>query len=154
MRESLQTVVQKLQEKFGDNVLSVAEFRDEVTVRVKKSAWFDTLQFLNDDPDCDFKLMVDETAADYPLREERFDIIVHLMSIEIKHRLRVKTSTSERILSLYPIWKTANWLEREVYDLFGVIFEGHPDLRRILMMDDWEGFPLRKDYPVEGYDDF
>jgi len=154
MKESLQTVVQKLQEKFGDNILNIAEFRDEVTVRVKKPVWFDTLQFLNDDPDCNFKLLVDETAADYPLREDRFDIIVHLMSIEIKHRLRVKTSTSERIPTLYPIWKTANWLDREVYDLFGVIFEGHPDLRRILMADDWEGFPLRKDYPVEGYDDF
>ncbi len=153
MKDSLQLVVQKFQDKFGDNVLSVTEFRDEVTIRVKKPVWIDAMMFLRDDPDCDFKLMMDETAADYPLRDDRFDVIVHLLSINKVHRLRVKTSTAERIPSLYPVWMTANWLEREVYDLFGVIFEGHPDLRRILLTDDWVGYPLRKDYPVEGYDD-
>lgn len=152
MKESLQVVVQKLREKFGDDILSISEFRDEVTVRVKKPAWTNVHQFLRDDPDSAFNLMIDETAADYPLRDERFDIIVHHYSIDKKHRIRVKTSTSETIPSLYPLWQTANWLERETYDLFGVIFEGHPDLRRILLTDDWEGYPLRKDYPVEGYD--
>jgi NADH-quinone oxidoreductase subunit C len=152
MKESLQVVVEKLREKFGDDILSVAEFRDEVTVRVKKPCWFELNQFLRDDPDCQFGLMIDETAADYPLRDDRFDIIVHLLSITKKHRLRIKTSTSEKIPSLYPVWKTANWLEREVYDLFGVIFDGHPDLRRILLTEDWDGYPLRKDYPTEGYD--
>ncbi len=66
--------------------------------------------------------------------------------------MRTKTATSERVASLVPVWRTANWEERETYDLFGVIFEGHPDLRRIMMPEDWEGYPLRKDYPVEGYD--
>jgi NADH-quinone oxidoreductase subunit C len=152
MKESLQVVAQKLQEKFGDKVLAITEFRDEVTVRVKKAAWFEVHQFLRDDPDCAFGMMIDETAADYPLRDERFDVISHLLSITKRHRFRIKASTSENIPSLCAVWKTANWLERETYDMFGIIYDGHPDLRRILMAEDWEGFPLRKDYPTEGYD--
>ena len=77
---------------------------------------------------------------------------VHLLSLDKAHRLRTKTQTTEHIPSLVPVWRTANWHERETYDLFGIIYDGHPDLRRILLTDDWEGFPLRKDYPVEGYD--
>jgi NADH-quinone oxidoreductase subunit C len=154
MKESLQTVVNRVKEKFGDNILSVQEFRNEVTIRVKKPVWLDTMTFLRDDPDCAFNMMIDETAADYPLRNERFDVIVHLLSLDKTHRLRVKTSVGENdtIPTLYNVWKTANWLEREVYDLFGIVFDGHPDLRRILMPADWDGYPLRKDYPVEGYD--
>ena len=152
MQESLKVVVNKLQEKFGDSVLGVSEFRDEVTVRFKPQAWVEAHRFLKEDADCDFKMMIDETAADYPLRPERFDVITHLLSIDKAHRLRCKTQTAEHIPTLYSVWRTANWLERETYDLFGVIFDGHPDLRRILLTDDWEGFPLRKDYPVEGYD--
>ncbi len=152
MQESLQTVVNLVQEKFGGSVLSVTEFRDEVTIRVKKAAWTELHQFLKNDPDCSFNMCIDVTAADYPLREDRFDIICHLLSLDKAHRLRTKASTSERIDSLVPVWRTANWEERETYDLFGVIFEGHPDLRRIMMPEDWEGYPLRKDYPVEGYD--
>jgi NADH-quinone oxidoreductase subunit C len=154
MKESLQTVVNSVKDKFGDNVLSVQEFRNEVTVRVKKAVWIDTLTFLRDDSDCAFNMLIDETAADYPLRNERFDVIVHLLSLDKTHRLRVKTAVAENqaIPTLFNLWKTANWLERETYDLFGIVFEGHPDLRRILMPDDWEGYPLRKDYPLEGYD--
>ena len=152
MQESLKTVVQRVQEKFGEAVLSVTEFRDEVTVRVKKEIWRELHTFLKSDPDCDFNMCVDVTAADYPLREERFDVICHLLSLNKAHRLRTKAATAERIDSLTPVWRTTNWEERETYDLFGVIFEGHPDLRRIMMPYDWESFPLRKDYPVEGYD--
>lgn len=152
MQESLQVVVDKLQQKFGDSILSVTEFRDEVTVRFKPQVWTEAHQFLKQDEDCRFNMLIDETAADYPLRPDRFDIICHLLSLDKRHRLRTKTQTAEHIPSLFPVWRTANWLEREVYDLFGVIFDGHPDLRRILLTDDWEGFPLRKDYPTEGYD--
>jgi NADH-quinone oxidoreductase subunit C len=151
MKESLQKVVGKVQEKFGEGILSVSEFRDEVTIRVKQQLWLEVHQFLSNDPDCDFKMLIDETCADYPIRDERFDVISHLLSVTKRQRLRVKAATTEKIASLYPVYKAANWAEREAYDMFGVIFEGHPDLRRILMAEDWEGFPLRKDYPVEGY---
>lgn len=154
MKDSLQIVVERVKAKVGEDVLAVQEFRDEVTIRVKKAAWLDTMTLLRDDPDCAFNMMIDETAADYPLRAERFDVIVHLLSLDKRHRLRLKTSVGENdtIATLYPVWKTANWLEREIYDLFGIVFDGHPDLRRILMPSDWEGYPLRKDYPLEGYD--
>lgn len=152
MLESLQTVVNLVENKFGNSILAITEFRDEITIRVKKEAWLELHQFLKDEPDCGFNMCIDVTAADYPLREDRFDVICHLLSLDKAHRLRTKASTSERIASLTGIWRTTNWEERETYDLFGVIFEGHPDLRRIMMPEDWEGFPLRKDYPLEGYD--
>ncbi|MEI6043612.1 MAG: NADH-quinone oxidoreductase subunit C [Chloroflexota bacterium] len=152
MQESLQTVVNRVQEKFGTSVLSVTEFRDEVTIRVKKKVWLELHQFLKNDPDSDFSMCIDVTAADYPLREERFDVICHMLSINKAHRLRTKTATTERVNSLVPVWRTANWEERETYDLFGILFEGHPDLRRIMLPETWESFPLRKDYPVEGYE--
>jgi NADH-quinone oxidoreductase subunit C len=152
MQESLQTVVNRVEEKFGSSVLTVTEFRDEVTIRVKKSVWLELHQFLKQEPDADFNMCIDVTAADYPLREERFDVICHMLSLNKAHRLRTKTATAERIDSLVPVWRTANWEERETYDLFGIIFEGHPDLRRIMLPDTWESFPLRKDYPVEGYE--
>jgi len=152
MQESLQIVVQRVQEKFGEAVLGVTEFRDEVTVRVKREVWRELHEFLKLDPDCNFNLCVDVTAADYPLRDQRFDIVCHMLSLNKAHRLRTKAATDERIASLAPVWRTANWEERETYDLFGVVFEGHPDLRRIMMPEDWEGYPLRKDYPMEGYD--
>ncbi len=152
MQPGLEVVVNRLREKFGESVLSVTEFRDEVTVRFKPEIWLEAHQFLKTDEDCAFNMLIDETAADYPLRPERFDVIVHLLSLSKVQRLRTKTQTSEHIPSLVPLWRTANWHERETYDLFGIIYDGHPDLRRILLTDDWEGFPLRKDYPVEGYD--
>jgi NADH-quinone oxidoreductase subunit C len=154
MQASLQVVVDRVKNRFGESILSVVEFRDEVTIRVTKQDWYDLHQFLRDDSETNFAMMIDETAADYPLRQDRFDVITHLLSLDKRHRLRVKTALNENdeIPSLYPLWKTANWLEREAYDLFGVIFAGHPDLRRILLPENWEGYPLRKDYPVEGYD--
>jgi NADH-quinone oxidoreductase subunit C len=152
MQDSLALVVSKLQDKFGDAILSVTEFRDEVTVRFKPAVWVEAHLFLKEDADCAFNMMIDETVADYPLRPERFDVICHLLSLDKRHRLRTKTQTAEHIPSLISVWSTANWHEREAYDMFGVIYDGHPDLRRILMAEDWEGFPLRKDYPVEGYD--
>lgn len=154
MQENLQMVVERVKDRFGESVLSVVEFRDEVTVRVKKQDWYAMHEFLRDDTDTAFSMLIDETAADFPLRQDRFDVITHLLSLDKRQRLRVKTAINENeeIPSLCPLWKTANWLERETYDLFGIIFAGHPDLRRILMPEDWEGYPLRKDYPVEGYD--
>jgi NADH-quinone oxidoreductase subunit C len=98
-------------------------------------------------------MMLDLTAADYPPRPQRFDIIAHLYSLSKGHLLRIKTGVAEgdSVDTLTTVWKTSNWYEREVYDMFGVQFAGHPDLRRILMPENWVGYPLRKDYPLAGY---
>ncbi len=97
-----------------------------------------------------YTLLTDETAADYPKREKRFDIIYHLYSFEGNNRLRlrVQVNAEEKVPSVVEIWPTANWLEREVFDMFGVVYEGHPDLKRLLLPDEWVGHPLRKDYDI------
>lgn len=115
-------------------------------------------QVLRDDPALQFALAVDVTAVDYLPREPRFEVVVHLVSLGIPpygatpKRLRVKVrvpGTDAHMPTLSGVWKAMNWGEREVYDLFGIHFDGHPDLRRILMPEDWEGHPARKDYPVQ-----
>src|SRR5690349_7415013 len=106
MQESLQIVVNRVNEKFGEAVLSVTEFRDEVTIRVKREVWRELHEFLKADSDCDFNMCIDVTAADYPLRDQRFDVICHLLSLNKVHRLRTKTATDERIASLVPVWRT------------------------------------------------
>jgi len=107
-------------------------------------------QFLKGPEGGAYAMLTDETAADYPKREKRFDIIYHLYSFEHNNRLRlrVQVSAGEKIPSVVGVWVTANWLEREIYDMFGVIYEGHPDLKRILLPDGWVGHPLRKDYDI------
>jgi NADH-quinone oxidoreductase subunit C len=98
-----------------------------------------------------FNQLVDLTAVDWPGREGgRFDVVVHLRAVPDGRRLRLVCRTGGRVPSLTSIWPAADWAEREAYDLFGVVFEGHPDLRRILLPDDWEGHPLRRDYPIRG----
>jgi NADH-quinone oxidoreductase subunit C len=153
MAENNRAVV-KLREKFAASIIDVVEFRGEVTVTVKKSDIIPILSFLKQS--LQYNLLTDVTAVDYlGKKEERFMMVYLLYSIPVKDRLRIKTPVSEeecKIPSATQVWQTANWLEREVYDLFGIIFENHPDLRRILMADDWEGHPLRKDYPLQGPD--
>ena len=145
--------VQKLRAAMPDAIEEVASFRDQVTVRVFKDRLVEVCTFLRDTPGLEFDFLTDLTAVDYPTRPRRFDVVLHLYSITQNHLLRVKAAVAENetIGSVVPVWKTANWLERETYDMFGVVFEGHPDLRRILLPEDWEGFPLRKDYPLGGY---
>jgi NADH-quinone oxidoreductase subunit C len=107
---------------------------------------------LRDHPDLRFSLLVDITAVDYWPREPRFEVVYLFVSIEHSLRLRVKVplqGASAVIATVSDLWPAANWLEREVWDLFGIVFDGHPDLRRLLMPDDWEGHPLRKDFPVQ-----
>ncbi len=145
--------VQRLRATLPKAIEGVTSHRDQVTVRIERPQWVAAAQFLRDDPACSFEYMVDLTAADYPARPERFDVVVHLYSLTKGHFLRIKTSVAEgaTVDTLTGVWKTANWLEREVYDMFGVVFAGHPDLRRILLAQDWVGYPLRKDYPLAGY---
>lgn len=146
--------VRRLREQFPEAVLEVIEFRGETTVRVPKEQLKAICSFLKDDPATQFNLMVDLTAVDLLPRQPRFDVVILLHSIPLNHYLRLKAAVDEGepIDSVTDVWAAANWAERECYDMFGIIFSGHPDLRRILLPDYWdEGYPLRKDYPIRGY---
>jgi len=146
--------VKKLQEKFSSSVLEVATFREEVNVTVEKRDIYEICKFLYSDPDLQYRMLTDLCGVDHFPQAPRFEVVYLLYSFKNNHRLRLKTKVGERelVLSVESIWKAANWLEREAYDLFGISFANHPDLKRILLWDGYEGHPLRKDFPVEGPD--
>ncbi len=128
--------------------------REEMTIYVDRDNIREACVLLKDDPECVFNFLSDVTCVDWYPAEPRFEVVYHLLSIPKKERVRLKVrlnSSSPAVESLTSVWPGANYFEREVFDLFGVRFTGHPYLRRILMPEDWEGYPLRKDYPVEGY---
>lgn len=128
--------------------------RDELTIWIAKEAICEAAMSLRDFPACPFNYLADLTCVDWYPNEPRFEVVYHLLSIAHKERVRLKVrldGSSPAIESVTSVWPSANFYEREVFDLFGVRFAGHPNLKRILMPDDWEGYPLRKDYPVEGY---
>jgi NADH-quinone oxidoreductase subunit C len=147
-------IVRRLREWDAAAVAEAAEARGELTVVAHRSHVRRVCEFLRSDTEMQFALLCDITGVDrYPV-EPRFELNYHLVSLKRRERLRVKTRVGlghPSVESVTSVWPTANWHEREIFDLFGVRFEGHPDLRRILMPEDWEGHPLRKDYPVEGY---
>ena len=147
-------IAEKIKEKFADQVVEVVEFRDQVSVIVKRDQILSILKFLHDDPLLSLNHLQDLTAVDYSKKKEiRFEVVYNLYSIRHRHKIRIRAQVPEndtKIDSVVPIWSGANWHERECYDMFGITFTGHPDLRRILMPEDWEGFPLRKDYPLKG----
>lgn len=152
MAENNRAVV-KLKEKFPGSFVEAVEFRGEVTVTVKKEEIVAICECLK--KELGYNLLVDVTAVDYLGREPRFMVVYLLCSIVNKDRIRIKAPVAEQDASIDTVsglWSTANWLEREVYDLMGIRFVGHPDLRRIMMTDDWVGHPLRKDYPLQGPD--
>lgn len=128
--------------------------RDEMTIYVSREAIRQAAALLKDDPACPFNYLSDITCVDWHPSEPRFEVVYHLLSISHKERVRLKVRLSGEnpaLDSLTSVWPGANYFEREVFDLFGIRFNGHPYLRRILMPETWEGHPLRKDYPVEGY---
>ena len=143
---------ERLKEKFPEAVLAVEESRGEVALRVKKEEISSLCQFLREE--LSYDMLIDLCGVDYPSREKRFEVVYLLHSMKGQRRLRLKASLAEgeAIASVEGIWKAAGWLEREVYDMFGVKFEGHSDLRRILTWEGFQGHPLRKDFPVEGED--
>jgi len=135
-------------------VLEVKFDRDELTIWVPKESIREVCSILRDLADCPFNFLADLTCVDWYPSEPRFEVVYHLLSISKKERVRLKArldGSSAAIESVTSVWLAANHYEREVFDLFGVRFTGHPNLKRIMMPDDWEGHPLRKDYPVEGY---
>jgi len=147
-------IAEKLKEVFPEEVLAVSEFRGQVSVTLRKNRIRDIARYLHDDPDLYFDYLIDVCGVDYlGKKEKRFEVVYHLFSIKHRHALRLKAEVSESnpaIDSVTPVWVGANWHERETFDLYGIKFNGHPDLRRILLPEDWEGHPLRKDYPVQG----
>lgn len=137
-------------------VTEVITFRDETTIVVPRELLRAAAERCRADANLRFNLLTDATCVDHYPVEPRFELNYHLVSIPKRQRvrLRVNLSGSDPVVdSLVPVWPGANWLEREIFDLFGIRFAGHPDLRRILLPDDWEGYPLRRDYPVEGFRD-
>jgi NADH-quinone oxidoreductase subunit C len=142
-----------LQGTAPDIVSHVSYYVGDWTVVVPLAQMIPALRHLRDAPDAAFDFCSDVTATDWPPRKEaRFDLVYCLYSTRHRQRIRVKVRAGEHdaVPSVTDLWPSANWLEREVYDMFGVGFTGHPDRRRILMPDDWQGFPQRKDYPLEG----
>jgi NADH-quinone oxidoreductase subunit C len=148
-----QIILDKLKQKFGHAVISThAKFGNETAV-IKKEDLLPLCEYLKKDPVLDMSMIMDVTCVDWPEREEeRFDVVYHLYSIEKKHRVRLKVPVGGEpptIASVCSVWKGANWFEREAFDMYGVVFEGHPDLRRILLYPEFIGYPLRKDYPID-----
>jgi len=140
-----------LKEKFGSSLLRVAEFRGETTVAVKRSALIDILRFLKDTPDLNYAFLADLTARDNLPAEPRFVVVYQLRELQSNTSLRIACplpGQETELPTATTVFINANWYERELFDLFGLTFAGHPDLRRIVMPDDWQGYPLRKDYPV------
>jgi NADH-quinone oxidoreductase subunit C len=158
--DALKTLLtNKLREKFGEQVIDFILEHHEITILIDRDALLPIMEMLRDDPDFRFNFLSYVTCVDYLAhgRTPRFAAVYHLYSVDKKHRVRVRAAIPEddpAIDSVYPLWQSANFMEREAFDMFGVIFRGHPDLRRILMPDDWEGHPLRKDFPLGGVKSF
>ena len=149
-------ILERLQRRLGAAVVETHEQHGDATAVLERSGLLDALRFCRDEPGLRFDVLMDLTAADYlryPGREDgpRFEVVYHLYSLPHNHRVRLKIRVDEDdpvVPSAVPLWPIADWLEREVWDMFGVRFEGHPDLRRLLMYEEFVGHPLRKDYPI------
>lgn len=142
----------ELKERWGDAVEDIHDFRGDETAVVRREAFLDIVQFLKEDPEFDMNILMDLTAVDgFDMKwKPRFEVVYHFYSIKNNHRLRLKIRVDEHdavVPTLTSVWPIANWFEREVWDMFGIRFKGHPDLKRILMYEEFTGHPLRKDYP-------
>ena len=151
-------IAKMIEEKFPGQVLGTTTHADQVAVSLKKDQISDICLYLHDEPSLKMDHLADLTAVDYSRYPgdagPRFEVVYNMISTSHRHRIRLKVRVPEedpRIDTVSSIWQTANWHERETYDLMGIIFDGHPDLRRILLPEDWEGYPLRKEYPLKGY---
>ncbi len=148
-----EALLNKIKKKFPEAVLGTSLFRGEFTVQIRPEDILALCRFLHDDDEGSFDFLVDLCGVDYLPREPRFEVLYLLRSLKTKDAVRLKVSlpgASPHVSSVFSVWKGADWMEREVFDMFGIIFDGHPDLRRILLTPEWEGHPLRKDYPLRG----
>ncbi len=139
--------------KIGDDIIDYKVAYNELTLNARGDKIVRILGFLRDDTSCSFVQLMDVCGVDYPERAERFDVVYHLLSLKHNHRIRVKIKTDEEttVPSVVDVYPSANWYERETWDMYGIMFDGHPDLRRLLSDYGFQGHPLRKDFPLTGY---
>ncbi len=153
MSEVLQELAALIAGKQEDAIVATSITNGELCVQVALSELVEFIEFLKSDRNCQFSTLVDITAVDYPTRDKRFDVIYHFLSMYQNHRIRLRVTVREDDLmpSITSVHPSANWFEREVFDMYGLMFSGHPDLRRILTDYGFRGHPLRKDFPTTGY---
>jgi NADH-quinone oxidoreductase subunit C len=153
MDEALDKLAAYLADRLGKKLIGSKVALGELTIEVKRDDIPAVIEVLRDDPLCRFGCLIDICGADYPEREERFDVVYHLLSPWLNHRIRVRTKTdaASPVPSIVGLFPGADWFEREAYDLYGILFSGHPDLRRLLTDYGFQGHPLRKDFPLTGF---
>jgi NADH-quinone oxidoreductase subunit C len=153
MDEVLHKLAAHLGDRLGTKLLASEVALGELTVEIARDDVPEAIQFLRDDPACRFGCLIDICGVDYPEREERFEVVYHLLSPWLNHRIRVRTRTdaANPVPSIVTLFPAADWFEREAYDLYGILFAGHPDLRRLLTDYGFQGHPLRKDFPLTGF---
>lgn len=150
MTDRLTPNLQRIQDRFDDSIIEIHSPLGQDTVVISKSALRELAEFIKTDSGLQFNVLMDVTAVDHLPRKPRFEVVYHFLSLPHKRRLRVKVPAEgpePEVDSLVELWPSANWFEREAFDMFGIRFQGHPDLRRILMYPEFQGHPLRKDYP-------
>lgn|SRR5690554_1262066 len=153
MEDALSELGEYIAQKLGDSLLGFAIAYDELTLEAKGDSIVDVMRTLRDDPQCQFISIIDICGVDYPERSQRFDVVYHLLSPHQNNRIRVRVITDEdtAVPSITGVFPGADWFEREAYDMYGILFTGHPDLRRILTDYGFDGHPLRKDFPLTGF---
>ncbi|WP_112062050.1 NADH-quinone oxidoreductase subunit C [Hyphomonas pacifica] len=151
--ESLKDLGAHISARQPDAVRAADVVLGELTILAERDHVLGLLRFLRDDQQCNFETLIDVCGVDYPERTERFEVVYHLLSMRMNHRVRVRVQTSEDtpVPSIVGLWPAANWFEREAFDMYGIQFSDHPDLRRILTDYGFEGYPLRKDFPLTGH---
>jgi NADH-quinone oxidoreductase subunit C len=153
MNEALQELSDHIAAAMGAHILGSEIRHGELMIRVRRDSVARVMKFLRDDANCQFKMLVDLCGVDWPERPERFDVVYNLLSLKHNQRVRLKVSTDEDtpVPSVTSVFSAAGWFEREAWDLYGILFSDHPDLRRILTDYGFQGHPLRKDFPLTGY---
>ena len=153
MDEAVNKLAAYLGDRLGDKLLRAEVALGELTIEIERDRIPEIVRLLRDDPLCRFACLIDICGVDYPEREERFDVVYHLLSPWLNHRIRVRarTDAAHPVPSIVGLFPAADWFEREAYDLYGILFSGHPDLRRILTDYGFQGHPLRKDFPLTGF---
>ncbi|WP_281016542.1 MULTISPECIES: NADH-quinone oxidoreductase subunit C [unclassified Minwuia] len=153
MDENLNELAEQISSGLGDAIIGVTVTNGELRVDARADRIVQVMTYLRDNSGCQFKALMDVTAVDWPARSPRFDVVYHLLSIRLNQRVRVAVKTDEEtpVPSVSEVYSVANWFERETWDMYGIMFSGHPDLRRILTDYGFEGHPLRKDFPLTGH---
>ena len=151
--DNKELIIQKLKENFSDSIVEISDFRDDLSITIKPNVIFDVAKFLKENDELLFVMCKDVTAIDWAARKNRFTVVYHIYSFKLNFNLRLKSNLEAepyQIESVPSIWQSANWYERETYDMYGIEFLNHPDLRRMYMPEGFEYHPLRKDFPVLG----